>query len=38
MSKETIPTYLNTEINKMCDLHMKPKTTLRTLVDNGHQI
>ena len=38
MSKEAIPIFLKTEINKMCDLLMKPKRILRNLVDNGHQI
>ena len=38
MSKEAFPTFLKSEINKMCDLLMKPKRILRNLADNGHQI
>ena len=36
--KKPFQLFLKTEINKMCDLPMKPKRILRTPVDNGHQI
>ena len=38
LSKEVIPTFFMTEINKMCDLLIKPKRILRTLIDNQIQM